>query len=321
MDGTPKDATPMEHEAIEELLGAYALDAVTPEEHELVRRHLEECPRCADEVALHHEVAGLLANTGQDAPGELWDRIADRLDQPAGDGWDRVAARLDHPVGPAGPTGLAGLTGPTEPTGPTGPTGPTSPVGTGSVTQPAPVGGSPDGGPTVVPLDGRRSRSRLAGRIATAVAGVAALVAVLLGVQVSNLHHQVDQLQSAAARPVLTRAATAAYDDPTSVRTSLTPVGTSATTTVATVVLTANGAGYLIADRLAPLPSTRTYQLWASIDGQLISMGLLGPDPTVVGFSVNPGVPVAAFAITEESAGGAVEATHQPVVEGTVVKA
>ena len=129
MDGTPKDATPMEHEAIEELLGAYALDAVTPEEHELVRRHLEECPRCADEVALHHEVAGLLANTGQDAPGELWDRIADRLDQPAGDGWDRVAARLDHPVGPAGPTGLAGLTGPTEPTGPTGPTGRTGRTG------------------------------------------------------------------------------------------------------------------------------------------------------------------------------------------------
>ncbi|MFB7833581.1 anti-sigma factor domain-containing protein [Streptomyces sp. NPDC056056] len=32
------------------LTGAYALDALDPEEHEAVRRHLAECPSCAQEV-------------------------------------------------------------------------------------------------------------------------------------------------------------------------------------------------------------------------------------------------------------------------------
>ncbi len=56
----------VDHESIAELLGAYALDALEPAEMELVEAHLQECPRCAAEVAQHHEVAGLLANSGGD---------------------------------------------------------------------------------------------------------------------------------------------------------------------------------------------------------------------------------------------------------------
>jgi anti-sigma factor RsiW len=74
-----------DHAWIESLLGAYSLDAVDPEEAELVERHLRECPRCRAEVAAHREVAALLANTGTDAPEGLWDRIAADLagDAPA----------------------------------------------------------------------------------------------------------------------------------------------------------------------------------------------------------------------------------------------
>src|SRR5690606_35755181 len=51
-----------------ELLGAYALDAVEPDEREAVERHLADCPRCRSEVAEHREVAAYLAHAGTDAP-------------------------------------------------------------------------------------------------------------------------------------------------------------------------------------------------------------------------------------------------------------
>lgn len=69
------------HEEIQELLGAYALHAVEPDEIEMIERHLEDCPRCRAEVAGHREVATLLGNSGGDAPEGLWDRIADQLEE------------------------------------------------------------------------------------------------------------------------------------------------------------------------------------------------------------------------------------------------
>ena len=87
----------MSHEEIAELLGAYALDAVEPGEAELVAAHLAECPRCAAEVAEHWEVTGLIANAGVDAPVELWDRIAARLD----DGGSAVRRPAPLPLVPA----------------------------------------------------------------------------------------------------------------------------------------------------------------------------------------------------------------------------
>jgi hypothetical protein len=73
--------TPLAHEEIQELLGAYALNAVDPDEVELVERHLEECPRCRSEVAGHRDVATRLGNAGGDAPEGLWDRIASHLEE------------------------------------------------------------------------------------------------------------------------------------------------------------------------------------------------------------------------------------------------
>ena len=68
------------HDDLIEALGAYALDAMDPDEAEAVRRHLDECPRCAEEVAQHHQVAALLGNTGGEAPAHLWDEIAGKLE-------------------------------------------------------------------------------------------------------------------------------------------------------------------------------------------------------------------------------------------------
>jgi hypothetical protein len=90
------------HDEVEELLGAYALHAVDPHERARVEAHLETCPRCRAELREHEAVAGLLGNSGGDAPDGLWDRIADaleeqpppmRIDLPAGQGVVRPLRR------------------------------------------------------------------------------------------------------------------------------------------------------------------------------------------------------------------------------------
>jgi hypothetical protein len=65
-----------------ELLGAYALDAVEPDEREAIEEHLATCPRCRAEVAEHREVAAFLSK-GAPAPEGVWDRIAAELSPPA----------------------------------------------------------------------------------------------------------------------------------------------------------------------------------------------------------------------------------------------
>jgi len=68
------------HEELQELLGAYALDAVDADERGRVEDHLRGCARCRAEVEQHREVAAQLAYTGADAPDGLWRRIAAQLD-------------------------------------------------------------------------------------------------------------------------------------------------------------------------------------------------------------------------------------------------
>lgn len=66
---------------IEELLGAYALDAVDDDERRMVDAYLATNPRARAEVDQHREVATLLAFGGTDAPDGLWDRIVESLDE------------------------------------------------------------------------------------------------------------------------------------------------------------------------------------------------------------------------------------------------
>ena len=73
----------MTHDEVSELLGAYALDAVDPDEAAAVELHLRDCPRCRAEVAEHRETAAFLAHAGADAPADVWDRIAGTIDAPA----------------------------------------------------------------------------------------------------------------------------------------------------------------------------------------------------------------------------------------------
>lgn len=284
------------HEEIEALLGAYALDALEPDEAAMVAAHLRECIRCSVEVAQGHEVAGLLANSGGDAPGELWNRIADRLGTPSVAGWDRLAARLDPPPMLAGADEHAAAG-----------------AASGRVE-------TPESRASVIPLDAARRRSRMVTRAASLVAVAAAVLAIALGVQVNHLDNRVSAMSAAVSHPALSTAAEAALEDPSTQRVTLTPpaTGTQPAASV-TVVISKSGTGYLIPQGLTSLPSYETYQFWGSIGGTLISLGVLGPNPHVTAFSFDSAVPVRAFAITAEPAGGVVRPTHQPIVQGAVL--
>lgn len=83
-----------EDRELDELLGAYALDAVSAEERRRVEEHLLVDPRARAEVREHREVASLLAWTGSAAPEGLWDRIADQLEDRAPEPSGELAAVL-----------------------------------------------------------------------------------------------------------------------------------------------------------------------------------------------------------------------------------
>ncbi len=71
----------LSHEELQELLGAFALNATDPEERDAIERHLAECPRCRSEVEDFREVAAMLSSSGGPAPEGVWDRIAGALEE------------------------------------------------------------------------------------------------------------------------------------------------------------------------------------------------------------------------------------------------
>jgi len=69
------------------------------------------------------------------------------------------------------------------------------------------------------------------------------------------------------------------------------------------------------------LPKAETYQLWAMIGGQPISLGLMGNSPAQASFTVSGSATVSALAVTVEPAGGVVAPDRPPVATGKVVAA
>lgn len=70
----------LSHADIQELLGAYALDAVDPEERMTVERHLIHCATCRAEVDSHREAAALLVPPST-PPAGMWSRISQALEE------------------------------------------------------------------------------------------------------------------------------------------------------------------------------------------------------------------------------------------------
>lgn len=252
------------HDEIGELLGAYALHAVDPDEVELIEAHLEGCPRCRAEVAAHREVAALLGNSGGDAPDGLWERIASRLEE----------------APPPMRLSLSEAAAPDE---------------------------------AVVPL-ARRHRTAGNRVVVAAMGAAAALVIGVLGVKVVQQEDQLDRVQQALGDDAMVRAANIALLDPDAARPQLTSA--DGAVQVAAVVLP-DGTGYLMADDLPDLDTSRTYQLWGQTGSGMISLGLLGAEPDgVVAFRAS--ADVAALAITDEAADGVSQPSAAPVVVGRI---
>jgi hypothetical protein len=146
-------------------------------------------------------------------------------------------------------------------------------------------------------------------RVGLAAAVLAMAAALIVGVALGVARPRHDG-GSAAAR--LSAMAAAALAEPDARRADL--AGTPGL--AATVVVTADGRGYLLGEDLAALPPDRTYQLW-SLDGAApVSLAVLGNDPGIVAFPAATGV--TSLAVTEEPAPGAVAPGQAPVLSGTL---
>jgi anti-sigma factor RsiW len=72
-------ARELSHQELDDLLGAFALDAVDGDEREQVEQYLRRSPRARAAVAEYRQTAAFLAHTGTEAPPGLWERIEEGL--------------------------------------------------------------------------------------------------------------------------------------------------------------------------------------------------------------------------------------------------
>ena len=84
---------------------------------------------------------------------------------------------------------------------------------------------------------------------------------------------------------------------------------------LATAVVTTDGAGYLTSE-LPPAPAGHTYQLWGITRTGTISLGVLGRDPGTVAFQAAG--PTTSLAITTEVAGGVPVSRNTPDAVGDI---
>lgn len=67
---------------LEELLGAYALDAVDGDERDQIEAWLARSPEARQELTGLRETAALLTHPASEAPPEVWARIEEALIEP-----------------------------------------------------------------------------------------------------------------------------------------------------------------------------------------------------------------------------------------------
>lgn len=68
--------TTLSHDDASELLGAYALDALEPDEATRLEAHVADCEPCAVELGQMRGVAGMIATSTDEVPARVWDSIA-----------------------------------------------------------------------------------------------------------------------------------------------------------------------------------------------------------------------------------------------------
>ena len=257
---------------LDELLGAYALDAIDDAaEREAVEAYVLRSPRARDELDSHRIVASALGNSVITAPADLWGRIADGLHTPARSSMvrplpDKRRRRWDR----------AGLRRPSlatfETTGHSGRGGSNAlpwisvaaaAVGIGIVMSAFAVNRSAE----------LRSAKSVSKALRTDVA--------IERARSSQLREQLGRLQSSS--PVAVRIAQL-ETDPSARNVQL--VGSDGHS-LGHVLLAADGEGYIVGDTLPILAAGRTYQLWGVKNGAVLSLGVMGRSPKAMPFSAD----------------------------------
>jgi hypothetical protein len=240
---------------MDELLGAFALDAVDADEREQIEEYLEQNPRARAEVTEHREVAAMMSLVGGQAPDGVWDRIADEI---------ATDAAAQGPVPQL----------------------------------------------RLVPVDEKPKRKWWG----VALGSVAAAAIAVLGLTVVHQGQRIDDLEAVTAQDSVVVGAAEAMTDPNARLTSLT---TDDGATMADVVVQPDGQGYLVPRTMPTLASDRTYQLWGAIGDEVVSLGVLGNEPTVAAFHTDPRVQ--AILITDEVRGGVPVTQQAPLSQGEFV--
>ena len=266
----------MNHEEVSELLGAFALDAVDGQDKDAVRQHLTDCRRCHDELSEFHEVAGLLANAGGDAPPQVWERIAEHVASPGKNGTNGISHQDNR-------ASLVRLV--REQT--------------------------PDDRRNRI----RRATMKSARWVMPLATAAALVVIAVLGVQVAHLNDRVGKLADAGTRQGMSQAVEAALLDPQAKRVQLTSAEHGGPS-LGQIVLLPSGTAFMINADMPGLPSSETYQLWGRVGGTTVSISLLGNHPTDVALMIDPSARFGGFAVTVEPAGGVVRPTTSPVAFG-----
>jgi Anti-sigma-K factor rskA/Putative zinc-finger len=158
----------------------------------------------------------------------------------------------------------------------------------------------------------RASRGRLLSVASLALASAA--TAVVLGVNLVDANNQVAHLQGAIGETAHT-AVLAALETPGHKVVNL--KGASGHQLAEFVVLP-SGQGYLVESHLPALSSKETYQLWGVVDGQTISLGLLGKSPHLVTFTLAGSPKEWRLGITAEPTGGSVVPSGAMLASGPV---
>jgi anti-sigma-K factor RskA len=145
-----------------------------------------------------------------------------------------------------------------------------------------------------------------------AIAGVAAVLAVVFGVSLVRANDRVSTLEAAAGHPAPVAAALRTPGH------QVVDLKSASNAELAEFVMVPDGQGYLVSSKLPTLAGDQTYQLWGIVGNLPISLGVLGHAPSQAAFTMAGSRRPSRLTITAEPAGGTVVPTGPVVATGTV---
>ena len=271
----------------QEDLALYAMQALTPEEAEAARAHLQTCPDCREELSVLRGDLALLALSveQQPAPTNILDRILGSI---------HAEGSNKHSTASMMPSSS-----------------------TAYVTEPEKVS-------NVVNIASKRRVWPVL--IPWAIAAMLTLACVLLGTKVRSLNDSLSGestlVADLAAKASRAQQVLEVLNAPHAQRVTLTTAKTLPAPSAHTIYLPERGALLMQASGLKPVPAGKTYELWViPASGRApVPAGMFTPDGQGYASLVLPKLPVGvaakAFGITVENTGGATAPTPPILLSG-----